>query len=117
MIALAVGIVILAVALPLGAQAGIGLSVGASPGNLPGTLELRGVSNASCPSGTTFTLGPLSVDCFQVLNLAEVGALLTSIAISIYVYWGSDRAELPGDSAVVPVTSAEQEELRAPRVP
>ena len=72
-------------------------------------------SSITCPVDTNITLGSVTLNCFQSLDLAEVGAILIGVAITVYIYWDSDRAELPGDSSEVPVTSAEEVELMEKR--
>lgn len=62
----------------------------------------------TCPSGSTLTWGPISLNCFQSLDLTEVAALLIGIVIAVYIYWNSDKAELPGDSVDIPVTAEEE---------
>jgi hypothetical protein len=62
----------------------------------------------TCPSGSSIILGPVNLTCFQSLDLAEVGAIIIGVAIAIYIYWDSDRAELPGEDAEIPVTAEEE---------
>ncbi len=65
----------------------------------------------TCPVGTDISLGPVTLNCFQSLDLSEVGAILIGVAIAVYIYWDSDKAELPGDSSEVPVTAEEEKEM------
>jgi hypothetical protein len=71
-------------------------------------------SSIVCPSAGPVILG-VEWDCVAVLNLTEIALILVSIAIVAYVFKDSDKAELPGDSAQVPVTAEEWEVYRAMR--
>lgn len=53
-----------------------------------------------------------SVNCFTVLDLTEVFVILIGLTITLYVYMGSARAELPGEASEVPVTADEEMEAR-----
>jgi len=64
-----------------------------------------------CPSSGPVVLG-VQWNCVAVLNLTELVLILTSIGIVAYVFKDADRAELPGDSAEVPITSEELAEYR-----
>lgn len=67
-----------------------------------------------CPSsGPTF----LGVDwnCIAVLNLTVVSVMLGAVGIVAYVFRDSDAAELPSDSAEVPLTEEEWAEFRRRR--
>lgn len=81
----------------------------------PHATSLSGDSSISCPVGTNITLGPWTLNCFQSLDLSEVAAILIGVAIAVYIYWDSDRAELPGDSGEVPVTSEQEVEFMEKR--
>jgi hypothetical protein len=67
-----------------------------------------------CPSGGPVILG-VEWNCVAVLNLTELTLILATIGIVAYVFKDADRAELPGESADVPVTAAEWEEYRKAR--
>ena len=67
-----------------------------------------------CPSAGPLILG-VHWNCVAILNLTELLVLLAGIGITAYVFKGSDRAELPGESADVPVTTEEEEEYRRDR--
>jgi hypothetical protein len=69
----------------------------------------------NCPAGSSLSWGSITLNCFQTLDLAEIGAILIGVGIAIYIYWDSDEAELPGDSAEVPVTVEEEIELARKR--
>jgi len=71
-------------------------------------------SGGLCPSGGPVILG-VNWNCVAVLNLTELVLILVSIGIVAYVFKDSDRAELPGDSADVPVTAAEWEAFQRTR--
>jgi len=80
-------------------------------------------SSSGSPSGTAATLcpstGPVILgvqwNCVAVLNLTELALILASIGIVAYVFKDADRAELPGESAEVPVTAEEWEAYRRAR--
>lgn len=85
-----------------------------------GPTALAGISGdsstvVSCPAGSSLTWGSITLNCFQTLDLAEIGAILIGVGIAIYIYWDSDEAELPGDSAEVPVTAEEEIEVARQR--
>jgi len=71
-------------------------------------------SGGLCPSGGPVILG-INWNCVAVLNLTEIALILVSIGIVAYVFKDADRAELPGDSAEVPVTAEEWEAYRRSR--
>ncbi|MFZ0698728.1 MAG: hypothetical protein WAN74_00815 [Thermoplasmata archaeon] len=71
-------------------------------------------SGALCPSAGPVIIG-IEWNCVAVLNLTELALILASIGIVAYVFKDADRAELPGDSAEVPVTLEEWEEYRRAR--
>jgi len=71
-------------------------------------------SGGLCASGGPVILG-VNWNCVAVLNLTELLVLLGSIGIVLYVFKDADRAELPGDAAEVPVTSAEWAAYRKAR--
>jgi hypothetical protein len=73
-----------------------------------------GSAAALCPGGGPTILG-VEWNCVAVLNLTELALILASIGIVAYVFKDADRAELPGESAEVPVTAAEWEEYREAR--
>jgi hypothetical protein len=109
---------------------GIALSVSASPMSGPSvhgvSPSLRSAQNDSsgggssgstaalCPSGGPVILG-VEWNCVAVLNLTELALILASIGIIAYVFKDADRAELPGESAEVPVTAEEWEAYRRAR--
>jgi hypothetical protein len=64
-----------------------------------------------CPSAGPVFLG-IQWNCVAVLNLTELVLILLSIGIVAYVFKDADRAELPGESAEVPVTAEEWEAYR-----
>ncbi len=66
-------------------------------------------SGGLCASGGPVILG-VNWNCVAVLNLTELILILVSIGIVAYVFKDADRAELPGDSAQVPITATELEE-------
>ena len=68
-------------------------------------------SSIVCPSAGPVILG-VEWDCVAVLNLTEIALILVSVGIVAYVFKDSDRAELPGDSAEVPVTAEEWQAYR-----
>lgn len=70
-----------------------------------------GDTQVACPTGSSLSWGPVTLNCFQTLDLAEIGAILIGVGIAIWIYWDSDEAELPGDSREVPVTSEEEYEF------
>jgi len=69
---------------------------------------------ALCPSGGPVILG-VEWNCVAVLDLTELGLILASIGIVAYVFRDSDRAELPGECAEVPVTAEEWAAYRRAR--
>lgn len=71
-------------------------------------------SGGLCASGGPVILG-VNWNCVAVLNLTELILILVSIGIVAYVFKDADRAELPGDSAQVPITATELEEYRRAR--
>jgi len=80
-------------------------SSGSDPSSNPGGL---------CPSAGPVILG-IDWNCVAVLNLTELSVFLVSIGIIAYVFRDSDTAELPGDSAEVPLTAAELEAYKRAR--
>ncbi|MGA8664383.1 MAG: hypothetical protein WB809_04865 [Thermoplasmata archaeon] len=68
-------------------------------------------SSVLCPGAGPVILG-VEWTCVAVLDLTEIIVILVSIGIVAYVFRDSDRAELPGDSAEVPITAAEWEEYQ-----
>jgi hypothetical protein len=118
-----------ALTLLLGALAFLGIALSVSLSPLGSTLvhgatvslpSVQNDSNGGDPSGSAATLCPsggpviLGVEwnCVAVLNLTELALILASIGIVAYVFKDADRAELPGESAEVPVTAAEWEAYR-----
>jgi hypothetical protein len=110
---------------------GIAVSLSSSPGGSTAvhgaTVALPSVQNSSndgdpsgssasivCPSAGPVILG-VQWDCVAILNLTELALILASIGIVAYVFKDADRAELPGESAEVPVTSEEWETYRRAR--
>jgi hypothetical protein len=71
-------------------------------------------SGGLCPSGGPVILG-VNWNCVAVLNLTELALVLLSIGIVAYVFRDADRAELPGDSSEVPITSDELASYRRAR--
>lgn len=71
-------------------------------------------SSIVCPSAGPVILG-VTWDCVAVLDLTELALILVSIGVIAYVFRASEQAELPGDSAEVPVTAEEWEAYRAAR--
>jgi hypothetical protein len=71
-------------------------------------------SGGLCPSGGPVILG-VNWNCVAVLDLTELVLILVGIGIVAYVFKGSDRAELPGDAAEVPITAADWESYRKAR--
>jgi len=68
-------------------------------------------TSALCPGGGPVILG-VEWTCVAVLDLTELILILVSIGIVAYVFRDAYLAELPGDSAEVPITAAEWEEYR-----
>lgn len=100
---------------------GGGTSVHATAVSLP---TAQNSSSAGDPSGSSASIpcpsaGPVILgvqwNCVAVLNLTELAIILASIGIVAYVFKDSDQAELPGESAEVPVTAEEWEEYRRAR--
>ena len=85
-----------------------------SPFPLPADQNSSGNPYGLCPSGGPVFLG-VDWNCVAVLNLTMVLLLLGGTGIVAYVFWRSDAAELPGDSAEIPLTEEEWEEARARR--
>ena len=111
----------------LGLIAGIGLGpLGNGIAHTPSSTFSTVVSAASgssssgsnsgglCPSAGPVILG-VEWNCVAILNLTEVTVILASIGIIAYVFRDSDRAELPGDAADVPITTEELEAFREAR--
>ena len=71
-------------------------------------------SGGLCASGGPVILG-VDWNCVAVLNLTELLVILGSVGIVLYVFKDADRAELPGEAAEVPVTSAEWDAYRRAR--
>lgn len=67
-----------------------------------------------CPSGGTEFLG-VDWNCVALLNLTVVLLMLGAVGIIAYVFWNSDAAEFPGESAEVPLTDEEWAEEKARR--
>lgn len=122
-----------AVTLLLGALTFVGVAATASSSPVDGTLvhgvsvSLPSAQNSSsgsdpsssgssiaCPSAGPVILG-VDWNCVAILNLTELAVILASIGIVAYVFKDSDRAELPGESAEVPVTAEEWEAYRRAR--
>ncbi len=117
--ALVLGLVValgtgLVVVLPGGAAATVPPSSGTMV-TPAGNSSAGSAGQVSCPAGSSLTWGPISLNCFQTLNLAEISAILMGVGIALYIYWDSDRAELPGDAAEVPVTVEEEIALKRRR--
>ena len=85
-------------------------------GNSSGGSDPTSSASAStlCPSGGPVFLG-VEWNCVALLNATEVLLILASIGIVAYVFRDSDRAELPGEAAVVPVTAEEEQAYRDAR--
>ncbi|MGP8071531.1 MAG: hypothetical protein ACLPZM_00135 [Thermoplasmata archaeon] len=89
----------------------------ASPQPQNGSSGSDPTSSASgdlCPGSGPVILG-VEWTCVAVLDLTELLLILVSIGIVAYVFRGSDRAELPGDSAEVPMTAEEWEVFQRAR--
>lgn len=86
-----------------------GLAPSASPGGMR-TFATNSSSSAQdlCPTPATPFLG-IEWSCVSVLNLAEVALMFVGLLIVWYIYRGSDRAELLGESSEVPLTAEELE--------
>ncbi len=67
-----------------------------------------------CPSAGPVILG-VQWNCVAVLDLTELALILLSIGIVAFVFRDADRAELPGESAEVPVTAEEWAEYQRTR--
>jgi hypothetical protein len=86
-----------------------------SAGNTSGGGDPSGYSASTlCPSPGP-TIWGIQWNCVAILNLTMVVLILGSIGIIAYVFRGSDRAELPGEAAEIPVTAGEEEEWRRDR--
>jgi hypothetical protein len=70
--------------------------------------------SALCPSGGPTILG-VQWNCVAILNLTELALILASVGIVAYVFKDEDEAELPGESADVPVTAEEWEAYQKAR--
>ena len=117
---------LLGVMLSLGVFSSLSLAPTAGPGAPRALAPLSSPQNGSsggdppasavglCPSAGPVILG-VEWDCVAVLNLTELVLILATIGIVAYVFRDADRAELPGESADVPVTAAEWEEYRKAR--
>lgn len=79
-------------------------SLGAS--GVPGTS--RSDSYGLCPSAGPVYFG-VEWNCIAELNLTLVLLILVSVGIIAYIYRDSDAAELPGESAIVPLSEGEWE--------
>lgn len=93
---------------------GAGVSFTSAQNGSSGSDPPGSSSSIVCPSTGPVILG-VEWDCVAVLNLTELVLILGSIGIIAYVFKDSDQAELPGDSAEVPVTAEEWEAYRAAR--
>ena len=98
-----------------------GAPVHGAVGSLPSTQNSSTGSDPTgssdgitCPSSGPTILG-VQWNCVAILNLTELAAILASIGIVAYVFKDSDQAELPGESADVPVTAEEWEAYRRAR--
>ncbi|MCI4330891.1 MAG: hypothetical protein L3K19_03470 [Thermoplasmata archaeon] len=87
---------------------------GAAP--VPGLARVAfaGNSGGVCSTSGSVYLG-VDWNCVAILNLVEVGLMLAAILLVAYIYWDSDAAELPGESASVPLTEEEWAANRALR--
>jgi hypothetical protein len=122
-----------ALTLILGVLVLLGIAFSVSPSPVGGTLvhgatvSLPSPQNSSsggdpsassgstfCPSGGPTILG-VEWNCVAILNLTELALLLASIGIVAYVFKDEDQAELPGESAKVPVTAEEWEAYQRER--
>jgi hypothetical protein len=79
-----------------------------------------GPSNAfpttiSCPLPPV-SVGGMSFNCIQVLDLTTGVLVLFGVTIILYIYKDADRAELPGDAEEVAVTGEEELERRLEKV-
>lgn len=95
----------------------------AAASGLPAILSLTGgggypvAASGLCPSGSPPTVLGVEWNCVAVLDLTELVLMLVSIGIVAYVFKDSERAELPGESAEVPITAEEWEAYQAARRP
>jgi hypothetical protein len=96
--------------------AGLWSAVSPSSGNNASNGGDPSSSSASslCPASGPTILG-IQWNCVAILNLTEVVVILVALGIVAYVFRDSDKAELPGDAAEVPVTPEEELEYRADR--
>jgi hypothetical protein len=92
-----------------GATASLPAAQNSSSGSDP-----SGSNGVVCPSAGPVILG-VQWNCVAILDLTELVLILVSIGIVAYVFKDSDRAELPGESAVVPVTAEEWDAYRRAR--
>ena len=93
-----------------------GDSVGSlAPGPTLGSTAPVGVSATDlCTSGGPTILG-VEWNCVAILNLTELALMLVSVGIVAWVFWDEEKAELPGESVAVPLTSEEWTRYREDR--
>ena len=101
-------------ALPLASGSGTAVPVSAAQ-----AAPLNGSSGPSNTFPTTIScplpavsVGGMSFNCIQVLDLTTGVLVLFGITIILYIYKDADRAELPGDAEEVAVTGEEELERR-----
>lgn len=121
-------VLLLAALATVGVVASAGFSGGGGGGSAPSALvplaqpqnsssggdPPSSAASALCPSAGPVILG-VQWNCVAVLNLTELALILASVGIIAYVFKDSDQAELPGESAEVPVTAEELEAYRTER--
>lgn len=90
------------------------LSVIGSPGLAFASQNATTDPYGLCPSAGTSFLG-VQWNCVAELNLTVVLLMLAGAGIIAYVFRESDAAELPGDSAEIPLTEPEWLEEQARR--
>lgn len=82
--------------------------------HLPSSDTRASASTDLCTSGGPTILG-VEWNCVAILDLTEFALMLASIGIVAWVFWDEDKAELPGESAEVPVTATEWAAYREER--
>lgn len=91
-------------------------SVSSHPGS---SFHLASQNSSGNPYGLCPSSGPvyfgIDWNCVAVLNLTMVVLMLGGIGIIAYVFRDADAAELPGDSAEIPLTEEEWSEVQARR--
>ena len=98
-----------------GRAAAPGVAVGSSAAQNDSSGGSPSAAGAAlCPSAGPTILG-VEWNCVAVLDLTELVLILASIGIVAYVFRDADQAELPGESAAVPITAEEWEAFRQAR--